>query len=80
MSLETLKKEAASLDEPSRKELVTFLVFLRHQQSADRGRRLTEIRDAQDPGRWLTPEEFGERLDGIAEPADDPVRERSRAC
>ena len=75
MSLETLKKEAASRDEPSRKELVTFLVFPRHQQSADRARRLTEIRDAQDPGRWLTPEEFRERLERLPEPADDPVRE-----
>ena len=75
MSLETLKKEAASLDEPSRKELVTFLVSLRHQQSADRACRLTEIRDAQDPGRWLTPEQFKQRLDEIVEPADEPVRE-----
>ena len=75
MSLETLKREAASLDESSRKELVTFLVSLRNQQPADRARRLTEIRDAQDPSRWLTPEEFRERLDRIAEPADDPVRE-----
>ena len=75
MSLETLKKEAASLDEQSRKELVTFLVSLRNQQPEDRARRLTEIRDGRDPNRWLTPEEFRERLDRIEVPADDPMRE-----
>ena len=75
MSLETLKMEAARLDEQSRKELVTFLVSLRDRQPADRARRLTEIRDSRDPSRWLTPEEFRERLDRIAEPADDPARE-----
>lgn len=75
MSLETLKKEAANLDEPSRKELVTFLVALRGQQSAERARRLSESRDAQDPGRWLTPEEFRARLERIPEPSDDSARE-----
>ena len=75
MSLETLKMEAARLDEQSRKELVTFLISLRGRQPAGRARRLTEIRDAQDPGRWLTSEEFSERLNRIAEPADDPARE-----
>jgi hypothetical protein len=75
MSLEALKKEAASLDEQSRKELVTFLISLRAQQRTDRARRLAEIRDSRDPSRWLTPEEFQERLGRIAEPADDPARE-----
>ena len=68
MSLEALKKEAANLDEQSRKELVKFLVSLRTEPSADRARRLREIRDDQNPARWLTPEEFRERLDRIAEP------------
>ena len=75
MSLEALKKEAASLDEQSRKELVTFLVSIRGRQPADRARRLTEIRDDRNPSRWLTPEEFKDRLDRIAEPTDDPARE-----
>jgi len=71
MSLEALKKEAANLDEQSRKELVKFLVSLRTGPSADRARRLREIRDDQDPARWLTPGEFRERLDRIAEPTGD---------
>ena len=75
MSLEALKKEAASLDEQSRKELVTFLVSIRGRQPADRARRLTEIRDDPDPSRWLTPQEFTERLSRIAEPTDEPARE-----
>lgn len=75
MSLEALKKEAASLDERSRRELVTFLVSLRGSQRAERTRRLTAIRDDEDPSRWLTPEEFKDRLDRIAEPADDPTPE-----
>lgn len=74
MSLEALKREAANLDEQSRKELVGYLVSLRHQQ-ADRARRMTEIRDAKDPGRWLTADEFKDRLNRIAEPTDDLGRE-----
>ena len=74
MSLEALKREAANLDEQSRKELVAYLVSLRHQQ-ADRAHRMSEIRDAKDPGRWLTAEEFEERLSRIAEPTDESVRE-----
>lgn len=70
MSLETLKIEAANLDERSRKELVNFLISLRGKQRAERVQRLTGIMDDKDPGRWLTAEEFKERLDRIPEPAD----------
>ena len=70
MSLETLKAEAASLDERSRKELVSFLISLRGEQRAERTRRLTGIMDDKDASRWLTAEEFKERLDRIPEPAD----------
>ena len=72
MSFEALKKEAASLDDQSRKELVSFLISLGGRQRAERVRRLAEIRDDPDPGRWLTPEEVQARLDRMPEPADDP--------
>ena len=70
MSLETLKTEAATLDERSRKELVSFLISLRGKERAGRAQRLTAIMDDKDPGRWLTAEEFKERLDRIPAPAD----------
>ena len=75
MSFEALKKEAASLDERSRKELVSFLISLGQEQRAERARRLAEIRDDPDLSRWLTPEEFKARLDQIPEPKDDPAAE-----
>ena len=70
MSLESLKTEAAGLDEQSRKELVSFLISLRGKHRAERARRMAAIMDDDDPGRWLTPEEFQQRLDRIPEPAD----------
>ena len=72
MSLDVLKKEAALLDEQSRKDLMGFLVSLRGQDRTERARRLAEIRDDQDPSRWLTPEEFQERLGAIPEPVESP--------
>jgi hypothetical protein len=72
MSIEALKTEAASLDEQSRKELVSFLISLGARQRAERARRLAEIRDDPNAGRWLTPEQFQERLERMPEPADDP--------
>jgi hypothetical protein len=75
MSLDALKNEAANLDEQSRRELVRFLISLRERDRGEWVRRMTEIRDSQDASRWLTAEEFRERLDRVPEPMDDPTRE-----
>ena len=51
---------------------MSYLISPGGRQRAERARRLAEIRDDPDPSRWLTPEEFRERLDRIPEPADTP--------
>ena len=68
MSLEALKREAAALDERSRKELFSYLVSLREEQWASRARELAKNLDDPDPSRWLTLEEFKIRLNEIPEP------------
>lgn len=68
MSLETLKREAAALDDDARKELFTFLVSLREKQWAERMKRVSAVLDDPDPSRWLTIEEVRERLEKIPEP------------
>ena len=68
MSLETLKREAAALDDSARKELFTFLVSLREKQWAERMKRVSAVLDDPDPSRWLTIEEVRERLEKIPEP------------
>jgi hypothetical protein len=75
MSLDALKNEAANLDEESRRELVRFLISLREGERRDWARRVTEVRDSEDEARWLTGEEFRERLERIPEPTDDSERE-----
>jgi hypothetical protein len=67
MSLENLKREAAALDDQSRKELVAFLVALREQQWHAHARSVAHKLDDPDASRWLTLEEFQTRLDRIAE-------------
>lgn len=68
MSLETLKREAAALDDGARRELCAFLISLREEKWAAHLRKLAPRLD--DPGtvRWLTIEELKERLDKIPEP------------
>ena len=70
MSLDTLKKEAARLDDSAQKELMTFLAELRGRQRQERARRMAEKMDCNDPSRWLTLEELTARLDRDPEPAD----------
>ena len=71
MSLDTLKREAAALDEKSRKELVAFLISLREKQWAAEVQAMAKKLDDPDQSRWLTPEEFKTRLEQIAEPAGE---------
>ena len=63
MSLEALKREAAALDEPSRKELFSFLISLRERQWAARAQATSQSLADPDPSRWLTLEEFQTRLE-----------------
>lgn len=68
--MEVLKREAAALDDDSRKELFSFLVALREQQWSAHARALARRLDDPDPSRWLTVEEFKTQLDQIPEPLE----------
>ena len=68
MSLETLKREAAGLDEEARRELCAFLIALREKQWEAHLRKLAPRLDDTAPDRWLTIEELKERLEKIPEP------------
>ena len=70
MSLETLKREAAALDDSARKELFTFLVSLRERQWGERMRAVAAVLNDPNPKRWLTMEEVRERLGKIPEPPE----------
>ena len=70
MSLETLKREAAALDEHGLRELFSFLISLREQHWAGHARALARNLDDPDQGRWLTAEEFKARLDRVPEPPE----------
>lgn len=69
MSLDTIKKEAAALDETSRKDLVSFLISLREQEWAGHALKLGSALDDPDPNRWVTLDDFKARLDKIPEPS-----------
>ena len=71
MSLETLKREAAALDDQARRELCAFLISLREQQWEAHLRKLAPRLNQAEPGRWLTIEEVRERLEKIPEPAGE---------
>ena len=71
MSLDTLKKEAAGLDDSAQKELMTFLAELRGRQRQERARKMDEKMDCNDPSRWLTLEDITARLSHDPAPADE---------
>ena len=71
MSLEALKREAAALDDHSRRELFSYLVSLRERQWAAHARLTARGLDDPDPGRWLTLEDFKTRLDQVPEPPQE---------
>ncbi len=70
MSLETLKQEAAALDDQSRQELVAFLVSLREKQWQAYARAAARKLDDPNASRWLTLEEFQTRLAEMPEPPE----------
>ena len=71
MSLETLKREAAALDDNARRELCSFIISLREKQWAARTREMAAVLDDPDPSRWLTLDEVRKRLDKIPEPSGE---------
>lgn len=70
MSLEALKREAAALDDQSRKELMAFLIALREKQWHAHARNAGHKLDDPDQSRWLTLEDFQARLGQIPEPPE----------
>ena len=71
MSLETLKREIAALDDGARRELSSFLFSLREKQWAERLREMASVLDDPNPNRWLTLDEVRDRLEKIPEPAGE---------
>ncbi len=71
MSLETLKREIAALDDGARRELCSFLFSLREKQWAERLREMASVLDDPNPNRWLTLDEVRDRLEKIPEPAGE---------
>ena len=57
VSLEKLKREAAALDAPSRKELMAFLISMREEEWATQLREASKRLDDPDQNRWLSLEE-----------------------
>ena len=70
MSLESLKQQAAALDDQSRKELVAFLLSLREKQWQAYARASASKLDDPNPDRWLTFEDFQARLAEMPEPPE----------
>ena len=70
MSLDALKREAATLDDKSRKELIAFLISLREQQWLAHARAAGRKLNDPDSSRWLTQDEFQARQDEIPKPPE----------
>ena len=70
MSQETLKREAAALDETARRELFSFLISLREQEWAGHARKTVKVLNDSDSSRWLPLDEFRAQLDQIPEPPE----------
>ncbi len=68
MSLEILKREAAALAEPERRELFLFLANMRDKKWSDEIRQAARCLDDPDPNQWLTLDEVCKRLDEIPPP------------
>lgn len=68
MSLEAVKSVVTALPFEERKELLGFILDLNRdpQEIAERRRKLAEARDDTNPKRWVTLEEFKERVETLA--------------
>jgi hypothetical protein len=63
MSVDELKREAASLAPEKQRELAAFLVQLRNSRDSHYDSTLQRKMNETDRSRWLTPDEFERRLD-----------------
>ena len=63
MSIQEIKSEIEALPAHDRKELVAFLVSLRHREIAGYRARMSSRIDDSDPSKWLTLEEMDQRLE-----------------
>lgn len=68
MSLEDVQIAATKLPVEDRKRLVGFILDLNRspEEIAERRRRLAEAIDDKDPKRWLTLEQFKDRVEKLA--------------
>lgn len=68
MSLDALKREAAALDDDSRKELFAFLVSLREEEWAAQAKMAAHCLDDADKSGQLTVDGLTSHLDQSPEP------------
>jgi hypothetical protein len=64
MSIEQLKKEAATLSFQQQGELAAYLVQLRNRQDPEYLREMQRRIEDKDRANWLTPAEFERKLNG----------------
>ena len=62
MNVEELKKEVAALDREKQGELAAFLVSLRNSRDPAYRAAMQERMNEKNPARWLTPDQFEQRL------------------
>ncbi|MSU25610.1 MAG: hypothetical protein EXS32_17535 [Opitutus sp.] len=62
MNVEELKNAAAALDPEKQGELAAFLVSLRNSRDPDYRTAMQERMNEKNPARWLTPDQFEQRL------------------
>lgn len=64
MSLEDVQKAAVALPREDRKRLIGFLIdFNRTPEQRAQQQRIFEAMDDKDPSRWVTLDEFKERVE-----------------
>ncbi len=63
MSVDELKQQAAALSHEKQGELAAFLISLRNSRDPAYRAATQDRMNENDRARWLTPEEFEERLD-----------------
>lgn len=62
MNVEDLKREVAALDREKQGELAAFIISLRNARDPVYQAEIQERMNEKDRSRWLTPEQFEQRL------------------
>ncbi len=63
MSVEDIKKELISLTPSEKTDVTAFLFHLRHNDDPEYQSAVANRMNDDDRSSWLSPEEFGSRLD-----------------